>query len=84
MPPSTVRVAPVTNELSSLARATLASALISVAGVFLLVRRTVGLDARAVGSAPVAAASAGRASRPDQTAGWPASWRRAARARWGR
>jgi len=39
--------------------ATLAVAVISVAGVFLLVRRTFGLDARAVGSDPVAAASAG-------------------------
>jgi branched-chain amino acid transport system permease protein len=32
--------------------ATLAVAVISVAGVFLLVRRTFGLDARAVGSDP--------------------------------
>ena len=39
--------------------ATLAVAVISVVGVFLLVRRTFGLDARAVGSDPVAAASAG-------------------------
>ncbi len=39
--------------------ATLAVAVISVAGVYLLVRRTFGLDARAVGSDPVAAASAG-------------------------
>ena len=39
--------------------ATLAVAVISVAGVFLLVRCTFGLDARAVGSAPVAAASTG-------------------------
>jgi branched-chain amino acid transport system permease protein len=39
--------------------ATLAVAVISVAGVYLLVRRTFGLDARAVGSDPVAAASLG-------------------------
>jgi branched-chain amino acid transport system permease protein len=39
--------------------ATLAVAVASVAGVYLLVRRTFGLDARAVGSDPVAAASAG-------------------------
>jgi branched-chain amino acid transport system permease protein len=39
--------------------ATLAVAVISVAGVYLLVRRTFGLDARAVGSDPVAAASSG-------------------------
>jgi branched-chain amino acid transport system permease protein len=39
--------------------ATLAVAVLSVAGVYLLVRRTFGLDARAVGSDPVAAASAG-------------------------
>jgi len=39
--------------------ATLAVAVISVAGVFLLVRRTFGLDARAVSSDPVAAASSG-------------------------
>jgi branched-chain amino acid transport system permease protein len=38
---------------------TLAVAVLSVAGVYLLVRRTFGLDARAVGSDPVAAASAG-------------------------
>jgi len=39
--------------------ATLAVAVAAVAGVYLLVRRTFGLDARAVGSDPVAAASAG-------------------------
>ena len=39
--------------------ATLAVAVASVAGVYLLVRRTFGLDARAVGSDPVAAASSG-------------------------
>jgi len=39
--------------------ATLAVAVASVAGVYLLVRRTFGLDARAVGSDPVAAAAAG-------------------------
>jgi branched-chain amino acid transport system permease protein len=39
--------------------ATLAVAVISVAGVYLLVRRTFGLDARAVGSDPVGAASSG-------------------------
>src|SRR5512142_1332529 len=39
--------------------ATLAVAVLSVAGVYLLVRRTFGLDTRAVGSDPVAAASAG-------------------------
>jgi branched-chain amino acid transport system permease protein len=39
--------------------ATLAVAVVSVAGVYLLVRRTFGLDARAVGSDPVAAASSG-------------------------
>jgi branched-chain amino acid transport system permease protein len=39
--------------------ATLAVAVASVAGVYLLVRRTFGLDARAVGSDPVAAASLG-------------------------
>ncbi|MBV9449731.1 MAG: branched-chain amino acid ABC transporter permease [Streptosporangiaceae bacterium] len=39
--------------------ATLAVTVLSVAGVYLLVRRTFGLDARAVGSDPVAAASAG-------------------------
>ena len=39
--------------------ATLAVAVASVVGVYLLVRRTFGLDARAVGSDPVAAASAG-------------------------
>ena len=39
--------------------ATLAVAVVSVVGVYLLVRRTFGLDARAVGSDPVAAASAG-------------------------
>jgi branched-chain amino acid transport system permease protein len=39
--------------------ATLAVAVASVAGVYLLVRRTFGLDARAVGSDPVAASSAG-------------------------
>ncbi|MGD0244218.1 MAG: branched-chain amino acid ABC transporter permease [Streptosporangiaceae bacterium] len=39
--------------------ATLAVAVLSVTGVYLLVRRTFGLDARAVGSDPVAAASAG-------------------------
>ncbi len=39
--------------------ATLAVAVVSVAGVYLLVRRTFGLEARAVGSDPVAAASAG-------------------------
>jgi branched-chain amino acid transport system permease protein len=39
--------------------ASLAVAVASVAGVYLLVRRTFGLDARAVGSDPVAAASAG-------------------------
>ena len=39
--------------------ATLAVAVLSVAGVYVLVRRTFGLDARAVGSDPVAAASAG-------------------------
>jgi branched-chain amino acid transport system permease protein len=39
--------------------ATLAVAVASVAGVYLLVRRTFGLDARAVGSDPVSAASAG-------------------------
>jgi len=39
--------------------ATLAVAVASVAGVYLLVRRTFGLDARAAGSDPVAAASAG-------------------------
>ena len=39
--------------------ATLAVAVVSVAGVYLLVRRTFGLDARAVGSDPVAAASTG-------------------------
>jgi branched-chain amino acid transport system permease protein len=38
---------------------TLAVAVICVAGVYLLVRRTFGLDARAVGSDPLAAASAG-------------------------
>jgi branched-chain amino acid transport system permease protein len=38
---------------------TLAVAVISVAGVYLLVRRTFGLDARAVSSDPVAAASSG-------------------------
>jgi branched-chain amino acid transport system permease protein len=39
--------------------ATLVVAVASVAGVYLLVRRTFGLDARAVGSDPVAAASSG-------------------------
>jgi len=39
--------------------ATLIVAVASVAGVYLLVRRTFGLDARAVGSDPVAAASLG-------------------------
>ncbi len=39
--------------------ATLAVAVASVVGVYLLVRRTFGLDARAVSSDPVAAASAG-------------------------
>ena len=39
--------------------ATLVVAVTSVAGVYLLVRRTFGLDARAVGSDPVAAASLG-------------------------
>jgi branched-chain amino acid transport system permease protein len=39
--------------------ATLVVAVASVAGVYLLVRRTFGLDARAVGSDPVAAASLG-------------------------
>jgi branched-chain amino acid transport system permease protein len=39
--------------------ATLAVAVASVAGVYLLVRRTFGLDARAVSSDPVAAASSG-------------------------
>jgi len=39
--------------------ATLAVAVVSVAGVCLLVRRTFGLDARAVGSDPVSAASSG-------------------------
>jgi branched-chain amino acid transport system permease protein len=39
--------------------ATLAVAVASVAGIYLLVRRTFGLDARAVGSDPVAAASLG-------------------------
>jgi branched-chain amino acid transport system permease protein len=39
--------------------ATLIVAVASVAGVYLLVRRTFGLDARAVGSDPVAAASSG-------------------------
>ncbi len=39
--------------------ATLAVAVASVVGVYLLVRRTFGLDARAVGSDPVAASSAG-------------------------
>ena len=39
--------------------ATLVVAVVSVAGVYLLVRRTFGLDARAVGSDPVAAASSG-------------------------
>jgi branched-chain amino acid transport system permease protein len=39
--------------------ATLAVAVASVAGVYLLVRRTFGLDARAAGSDPVAAASLG-------------------------
>jgi branched-chain amino acid transport system permease protein len=39
--------------------ATLAVAVASVAGVYLLVRRTFGLDARAAGSDPVAAASTG-------------------------
>jgi branched-chain amino acid transport system permease protein len=39
--------------------ATLAVAVASVAGVYLLVRRTFGLDARAVRSDPVSAASAG-------------------------
>jgi branched-chain amino acid transport system permease protein len=39
--------------------ATLAVAVASVAGVYVLVRRTFGLDARAVGSDPVAAASLG-------------------------
>jgi len=39
--------------------ATLAVAVVSVAGVYLLVRRTFGLDARAVSSDQVAAASAG-------------------------
>jgi branched-chain amino acid transport system permease protein len=38
---------------------TLAVAVISVAGLYLLVRRTFGLDARAVSSDPVAAASSG-------------------------
>jgi branched-chain amino acid transport system permease protein len=38
---------------------TLAVAVISVAGVYLMVRRTLGLDARAVSSDPVAAASSG-------------------------
>jgi branched-chain amino acid transport system permease protein len=38
---------------------TLAVAVICVAGIYLLVRRTFGLDARAAGSDPVAAASAG-------------------------
>jgi branched-chain amino acid transport system permease protein len=38
---------------------TLAVAVISVVGVYLLVRRTFGLDARAVSSDPVAAASSG-------------------------
>ena len=39
--------------------ATLVVAVASVAGVYLLVRRTFGLDARAVSSDPVAAASSG-------------------------
>ncbi len=39
--------------------ATLAVAVASVAGVYLLIRRTFGLDARAVSSDPVAAASSG-------------------------
>ena len=39
--------------------ATLAVAVVSMAGVYLLVRWTFGLDARAVGSDPVAAASSG-------------------------
>ncbi|MBV9451942.1 MAG: branched-chain amino acid ABC transporter permease [Streptosporangiaceae bacterium] len=39
--------------------ATLAVAVVCVAGVYLLVRRVFGLDARAAGSDPVAAASAG-------------------------
>jgi ABC-type branched-subunit amino acid transport system permease subunit len=39
--------------------AALVGEVISVAGVFLLVRRTFGLDARAVGSDPAAATSSG-------------------------
>ena len=39
--------------------ATLAVAVVSVAGIYLLVRRRFGLDARAVGSDPVGAASSG-------------------------
>ena len=62
--------------------ATLIVAVASVAGVYLLVRRTFGLDARAAGSDPVAAASSGCGW--GGSGRWPPSPRPEARARWAR